>query len=191
MLTHRSLVASLEQSIDLIGVESAGPGALRTAVLHIYGMNVLMNGLRQRAALIRCPGSTLPSSCGSSPTTRPSCSSRLRCQPRQASACRPYDLSSLQVIFSGAARWTAPRQGRRGEAGLRGAPGLRDDRDEPGESPSPRPRRDPAGHCRLTIPNMGASSSARWRRGIRFPVRHQPAGRAVVQGPERDAGLLR
>jgi hypothetical protein len=38
---------------------------------------------------------------------------------------------------------------------------------------------------------MGASSSARWRRGIRFPVRHQPAGRAVVQGPERDAGLLR
>jgi acyl-CoA synthetase (AMP-forming)/AMP-acid ligase II len=107
MLTHRNLVANLEQSIELIGVEAADRVLCVLPFFHIYGMNVLMNGgLRQRATLITMPRFDLAEFLRIIAEHR---ASFVFIAPPVAVALAKhplvdeYDLSSLRVIFSGAA----------------------------------------------------------------------------------------
>jgi acyl-CoA synthetase (AMP-forming)/AMP-acid ligase II len=107
MLTHRNLVANLEQSIRLIGVEAADRVLCVLPFFHIYGMNVLMNGgLRQRATLITMPRFDLAEFLrviadhhASFVFIAPPVAVALAKHP----LVDAYDLSSLRVIFSGAA----------------------------------------------------------------------------------------
>jgi acyl-CoA synthetase (AMP-forming)/AMP-acid ligase II len=107
MLTHRNLVANLEQSIELIGVEASDRVLCVLPFFHIYGMNVLMNGgLRQRATLITMPKFDLAEFLriiadhqASFVFIAPPVAVALAKHP----LVDAYDLSSLRVIFSGAA----------------------------------------------------------------------------------------
>jgi acyl-CoA synthetase (AMP-forming)/AMP-acid ligase II len=107
MLTHRNLVANLQQSIDLIGVEATDRVLCVLPFFHIYGMNVLMNGgLRQRATLITMPRFELAEFLriiadhqASFVFIAPPVAVALAKHP----LVDAYDLSNLRVIFSGAA----------------------------------------------------------------------------------------
>ena len=108
MLTHRNLVANLAQGVPVIGRR---PGTDRIlAVLpffHIYGMNVLMNGgLLHRAPVITMPRFDLPEFLRIIAEHRatfvfiaPPIAVLLAKHPMVES----YDLSSIRMIFSGAA----------------------------------------------------------------------------------------
>ncbi|GGM02500.1 AMP-binding protein [Nakamurella endophytica] len=107
MLTHRNLVANLAQGAPVIGVE---PDDRILAVLpffHIYGMNVLMNGgLLHRAAVITMPRFDLAEFLRVISEHR---ASYVYIAPPIAVALAKHpmvddhDLSSVRLIFSGAA----------------------------------------------------------------------------------------
>ena len=154
---------------------------------HIYGMNVLMNGgLRQRATLITMPRFDLaeflrviadhqasfvfiapPGRRGRSPSTRWS---------------TRYDLSSLRVIFSGAAPLDGAARPRRSRPRLgctvRQGYGMTEMSPVSHAHPA-RPRADiPLGTVGLTMPNMECKLvDPLSGEEIRFPSR-APASRA-------------
>jgi acyl-CoA synthetase (AMP-forming)/AMP-acid ligase II len=107
MLTHRNLVANLVQTVDCIGV---GPEDRVLCVLpffHIYGMNVLMNGsLQHRAPMVTMPKFDLPEFLRIIAEQHitflfiaPPIAVALAKHPLVDS----YDVSSVRMIFSGAA----------------------------------------------------------------------------------------
>ena len=107
MLTHRNLVANLAQSMDLIGVRESDRVLCVLPFFHIYGMNVLMNGgLRQRATLVTMPRFDLAEFLRviadhgvSFVFIAPPVAVALAKHP----LVDAYDLSSVRIIFSGAA----------------------------------------------------------------------------------------
>lgn len=107
MLTHRNLVANLEQSRPMVGII---PDDRILAVLpffHIYGMNVLMNGgLLHRAPVITMPRFDLPELLriiaahhATFLFIAPPIAVLLAKHPTIDS----FDLSSVRIVFSGAA----------------------------------------------------------------------------------------
>jgi acyl-CoA synthetase (AMP-forming)/AMP-acid ligase II len=107
ILTHRNLVANLQQFQDLVQVT---PETKILAVLpffHIYGMTVMMNqGLHQRATVVTMPRFDLPEFLRVVSEYR---IQRVYIAPPVAVALAKhpivdqYDLSCIDVIFSGAA----------------------------------------------------------------------------------------
>jgi acyl-CoA synthetase (AMP-forming)/AMP-acid ligase II len=115
-LSHRNLVANIAQIEDLIGAQ---PDDVIMAVLpffHIYGMTVLLNlSLRRRSTLVTMPRFDLAEFLGAIARHRvtfafiaPPIAVALAKHP----AVEDYDLSSLRVVFSGA----APLDGELGKA---------------------------------------------------------------------------
>ncbi|MEJ3403681.1 AMP-binding protein [Rathayibacter sp. YIM 133350] len=107
MLTHRNLVANVAQSSGSIGL---GEGDRVLAVLpffHIYGMTVLLNfAVKRRAALITMPKFDLPEFLRIISEQR--CTWVFIAPPIAVALAKhplvdQYDLSSIEVIFSGAA----------------------------------------------------------------------------------------
>jgi len=107
ILTHRNLVANLVQFGSLTGVHS---GSVILAVLpffHIYGMTVMMNnGIYKRATVVTMPRFDLPEFLRIIAEHR---ASYVYIAPPIAVALAKhpvvdqYDLSSIEIIFSGAA----------------------------------------------------------------------------------------
>jgi 4-coumarate--CoA ligase len=107
MLTHRNLVANVQQSGKVAGIE---PGDVAIAFLpffHIYGMTVLMNlFLQSRAKLVTMPRFDLELFLGLIETHR---ATRLYIVPPVALALAKHplverhDMSSVREVFSGAA----------------------------------------------------------------------------------------
>ncbi len=192
MLTHKNLVANLVQCEGALTVED---GEVILAVLpffHIYGMQVLMNEFLSRGATIF----TLPRfDLEQVLTTHPGEAHRPvlrraahRARVRQAPDDRPV---RPEQPDAGLLR-CRPAERRAGAGGgrparLRGDPGLRHDRDEPGEprghvraatsrapwaSPSPTPR------CASSIPPTGEDQG----------VDHE--GELWVRGPQVMKGYL-
>lgn len=107
MLTHRNLVANVAQSMTNVGVTAADRVFAVLPFFHIYGMTVLLNlALAQRSSLVTMPRFDLAEFLR--------CLAEYRCSyvfiaPPIAVALAKhpmvdqYDLSSLQVVFSGAA----------------------------------------------------------------------------------------
>ena len=138
ILTHRNLVANLCQIKPLFEIDD---GTKLIAVLpffHIYGMTVLMNnGLANRATVVTMPKFDLPAFLRAISEYKigyvyiaPPVAVALAKHP----IVDEYDLSCIEVVFSGA----APLDAELGNAvakrlGLPGAAGLRHDRDEPGQ----------------------------------------------------------
>jgi acyl-CoA synthetase (AMP-forming)/AMP-acid ligase II len=115
-LSHRNLVANIAQIEDRIGVR---PDDVVMAVLpffHIYGMTVLLNlSLRRRSTLVTLPRFDLADFLGAIERHRvtfafiaPPIAVALAKHP----AVEDHDLSSLRVVFSGA----APLDGELGRA---------------------------------------------------------------------------
>jgi len=84
MLTHRNLVANVEQSKRVIGVAETDRVLAVLPFFHIYGLTVLLNyALGCRASLVTMPASTCRNSCASSARrSAPGCSSLPRSRSR-------------------------------------------------------------------------------------------------------------
>lgn len=107
MLTHRNLVANLVQTKDIIGMDGRDRVLCVLPFFHIYGMNVLMNGsLQHRAAMITMPKFDLVEFLRITAEHR---ATFLFIAPPIAVALakhplvEQYDLSSVRMVFSGAA----------------------------------------------------------------------------------------
>lgn len=107
MLTHRNLVANLEQGVPVIGVR---PGDRILAVLpffHIYGMNVLMNGgLRHRATIVTMPRFDLADFLrviAEHQTSYVYIAPPIAVALAKHPMVDQYDTSAIRIIFSGAA----------------------------------------------------------------------------------------
>ncbi|MDQ0615579.1 acyl-CoA synthetase (AMP-forming)/AMP-acid ligase II [Microbacterium sp. W4I4] len=107
MLTHRNLIANVAQSRPMLTLTAEDRVLAVLPFFHIYGMTVLLNlALRQRAALVTMPKFDLPEFLRIIGEYR---TSWLFIAPPIAVALAKhpivdqYDLSAVQVIFSGAA----------------------------------------------------------------------------------------
>ena len=152
MLTHRNLVANLAQGVPIMGVTGADRILAVLPFFHIYGMNVLMNGgLLHRSPVITMPRFDLPEFLRIIAAQRatfvfiaPPIAVLLAKHPI-VDVLRPL-VGPDHHFRGGPARRQAGTVGGR-QAGLRGAAGIRHDRDEPGEPhDSPGPGRHRFGH---------------------------------------------
>ena len=107
MLTHRNLVANVQQFLPLIHLRATDRVLAVLPFFHIYGMNVLMNGgLAVRAPVITMPKFELPEFLRVIAEHR---ASYVFIAPPVAVALakhpivEQYDTSSIRVVFSGAA----------------------------------------------------------------------------------------
>ncbi|HWG23028.1 AMP-binding protein [Actinospica sp.] len=115
-LSHRNLVANIAQIEDRIGVRRDDVVMAVLPFFHIYGMTVLLNlSLRRRSTLVTLPRFDLADFLGAIARHRvtfafiaPPIAVALAKHP----AVEDYDLSSLRVVFSGA----APLDGELGRA---------------------------------------------------------------------------
>ena len=106
-LSHRNLIANVSQSSSSIGLVEGDRVLAVLPFFHIYGMTVLLNfAIRQRAALVTMPKFDLPEFLRIVRDTRctwifiaPPIAVALAKHPLVAE----FDLSSVKVIFSGAA----------------------------------------------------------------------------------------
>lgn len=107
MLTHRNLVANILQSRSHIGLGRDDRVLAVLPFFHIYGMTVLLNyALLQRASLVTVPKFDLPEFLRTIQDTR--CTWVFVAPPIAVALAKhplvdQFDLSSVQVIFSGAA----------------------------------------------------------------------------------------
>ena len=107
MLTHRNLVANVAQCVPCIGLQSGDRVLCVLPFFHIYGMNVLMNGgIYHRGTLVTMPKFDLAEFLRVIAEHR---TSFLFIAPPIAVALAKhpmvdqYDMSSVRMIFSGAA----------------------------------------------------------------------------------------
>ncbi|HET9170227.1 MAG TPA: AMP-binding protein [Actinospica sp.] len=115
-LSHRNLVANIAQVEDRLGVRRDDVVMAVLPFFHIYGMTVLLNlSLRRRSTLVTMPRFDLADFLGAIARHRvtfafiaPPIAVALAKHP----AVEDYDLSSLRVVFSGA----APLDGELGRA---------------------------------------------------------------------------
>ena len=115
-LSHRNLVANIAQVEDRLGPKRDDVIIAVLPFFHIYGMTVLLNlSLRRRSALVTMPRFDLAEFLGAIARHRvtfafiaPPIAVALAKHP----AVEDYDLSSLRVVFSGA----APLDGELGKA---------------------------------------------------------------------------
>ena len=150
---------------------------------HIYGMTVIMNqGLRAGATIVTMPRFDLEQFLGlieEHRVTRAYVVPPIALALAKHPAVDGHDLSSLEVVMSGAAPLGAElRRGGRGAPRLPRHPGLRPDRDEPGHAlPHPTaaetPSRARSGHaaaadteCRIVDPETGEDVRRRARRDL-------------------------
>ena len=138
MLTHRNLVANIQQIASNAHIEPAESTPAFLPFFHIYGLEVLVNlYLSQGACLLTLPRFDLEMFLRLIQEHR--CRKLWIVPPVGIALAKhpmvdQYDLTSLQQILSGAAPMgsasdrTDPRQAR-----LQDVPGLRDDRVEPGQ----------------------------------------------------------
>ena len=133
MLTHRNLVANIEQALATIPMEEDDAFVAVLPFFHIYGMQVLMNlGLRAGATIVTMPRFDLEQFLSLHQEHR---LTRAFVAPPMvvALAKHPvvdnYDLSTLRWMLSGAAPLSADLADRvRPAPRLRGRAGLRHDR---------------------------------------------------------------
>jgi acyl-CoA synthetase (AMP-forming)/AMP-acid ligase II len=160
MLSHRNLVANLQQCIELIGVHADDRVLSVLPFYNTYGMNVLMNGgLRQRATLITLPRYDLAEFLRAIADHH---ASFVFIAPPVAVALAKhplvdaYDLSSLRVLFSGAAPLDGPlAQAVEARLGCTVRQGYGMSEMSPVSHCIPLDRADiPLGTVGLTIPNM-------------------------------------
>jgi 4-coumarate--CoA ligase len=107
MLTHRNLVANIAQSLPMLGVNSADTVLAVLPFFHIYGLNVLMSlTLHQRGTLVTMPRFDLAEFLRLIQDHR--CTFLFIAPPMAVALTKhpmvdQYDLSSIQVVVSGAA----------------------------------------------------------------------------------------
>jgi acyl-CoA synthetase (AMP-forming)/AMP-acid ligase II len=107
MLSHRNLVANVVQSAALIGLARSDRVLAVLPFFHIYGLTVLLNyALRERATLVTMPRFDLPEFLRILSEER--CSWVFIAPPIAVALAKhplvdEYDLSALEVVFSGAA----------------------------------------------------------------------------------------
>ena len=107
MLTHRNLVANVEQSKRVIGVAETDRVLAVLPFFHIYGLTVLLNyALGCRASLVTMPRFDLPEFLRIISETK--CTWVFIAPPIAVALAKhplvsDFDLSSIDVIFSGAA----------------------------------------------------------------------------------------
>jgi acyl-CoA synthetase (AMP-forming)/AMP-acid ligase II len=136
MLTHRNLVANVQQSGAVAGITADDTAIAFLPFFHIYGMTVLMNlFLERRAKLVTMPRFDLELFLRLIQEHR---ATRLYIVPPVALALAKhpmvaeYDMSSVVEVFSGAAPLGPETEIAVGERlGAHVGPGLRHDRDEP------------------------------------------------------------
>ncbi len=116
MLSHRNLVANVEQSRVIIDVDSSDRVLAILPFFHIYGLTVLLNiALRQRASLVPMAKFDLVDFLKT--IQRFQCTYLFIAQPIAVALAKhpivdQYDISSVRAVFSGA----APLDGETGEA---------------------------------------------------------------------------
>jgi len=107
MLTHANLVANVEQSRATIGVEAGDRVLAVLPFFHIYGMTVLLNyALKCRATLVTMPRFDLPEFLrviSEHRTTWVFIAPPIAVALAKHPLVDQYDLSSVKVVFSGAA----------------------------------------------------------------------------------------
>lgn len=107
MLTHRNLVANVSQCRPVLGVEADDRVLAVLPFFHIYGMTVLLNfALRQRAGLVTMPKFDLPEFLriiAEHRTTWVFVAPPIAVALAKHPIVDQYDLSSVKVVFSGAA----------------------------------------------------------------------------------------
>ncbi len=199
MLTHRNLVANIAQGEPVIGVTRADRILAVLPFFHIYGMNVLMNGaLYRKAPIITMPKFDLAEFLRVIAEYH---ATYLYIAPPIAVALAKhpmvdaYDTSSIRIIFSGA----APLDAELGHAvaarlGCTVRQGYGMSEMSPVSHTIPEDRDDiPLGTVGVTLPNMECKiMDPATGTEIDKPASWcQRAGRAVVQGAERDGGLPR
>jgi len=107
MLTHRNLVANIAQSLPMLGVSSTDTVLAVLPFFHIYGLNVLMSlTLRERGTLVTMPRFDLAEFLRLIQEHR--CTFLFIAPPMAVALTKhpmvdQYDLSSIQVVVSGAA----------------------------------------------------------------------------------------
>ena len=142
MLTHRNLVANVAQTLGAI---PSAPDERSCAVLpffHIYGMQCMMNcGLRSGATVVTLPRFDLEQFLRAHQDyriTRSFVAPPIVLALARHPMVDKFDLSQLRLMNSGAAPLKARLAAEcQQAAGLRGGPGLRDDRAVPGVAPDP------------------------------------------------------
>ncbi|WP_067354354.1 AMP-binding protein [Microbacterium hydrocarbonoxydans] len=107
MLTHRNLVANVSQCRPVLGVDETDRVLAVLPFFHIYGMTVLLNfALRQRAALVTMPKFDLVEFLriiAEHRTTWVFVAPPIAVALAKHPIVDQYDLSSVKVVFSGAA----------------------------------------------------------------------------------------
>jgi 4-coumarate--CoA ligase len=111
MLTHRNLVANVVQSLATITMDETDSFIAVLPFFHIYGMQVLMNmGLRAGATIVTMPRFDLEQFLGLHQThgiTRAFVAPPMVVALAKHPIVDAYDLSALDLIFSGAAPLSA------------------------------------------------------------------------------------
>jgi acyl-CoA synthetase (AMP-forming)/AMP-acid ligase II len=111
MLTHRNLVANVEQTLGAVAMQEDDSFVAVLPFFHIYGMQVLMNtGLRAGATIVTMPRFDLEQFLSLHQQHRLTCA--FVAPPMVVALAKHpvvdnYDLSSLRLIFSGAAPLSA------------------------------------------------------------------------------------
>jgi 4-coumarate--CoA ligase len=198
MLSHRNLIANVEQARGLLGV---GPEDRLLALLpffHIYGLTVLLNlALRQRARLVTMPRFDLPEFLRIIQDHR--CSYLFIAPPVAVALSKhplvaEYDLSSVHTTLSGA----APLDGELGtrlaeRLGCRVLQGYGMTEMSPVSHLIPRDSRDvPVSSVGHTVPNMQCRLVDP-ATGEDIPVPAEgtsPAGHLLCRGPNVMLGYL-
>ena len=196
-LSHRNLVANVEQSRGLLRVGREDRLLALLPFFHIYGLTVLLNiALRERACLVTMPRFDLAEflrmiqdhRC-TLPVHRPAGGRGID----QASARGGVRSQLGHTTLSGA----APLDGELGAASrtaaLPGAPGIRHDRDEPGVAPDSAGRHGRSGQLGgLHHPEHGMQAGGSGhRRGHRHPADGTSApGQLLCRGPNVMLGYL-
>jgi 4-coumarate--CoA ligase len=107
MLTHRNLVANVAQSVETIGVEDSDRVLAVLPFFHIYGLTVLLNyALKCRATLVTMPKFDLPEFLriiAEHRTTWVFIAPPIAVALAKHPLIDQFDLSSIDVVFSGAA----------------------------------------------------------------------------------------
>ncbi len=107
MLTHRNMVANVCQVNSVIGIDAADKILAVLPFFHVYGMTMLLNtALRKRACLVTMPKFDLHEFLAT--VSRHRCTYMFIAPPIAVAlakhpAVNDHDLSSVRVIFSGAA----------------------------------------------------------------------------------------
>ena len=192
MLTHRNLVANMEQirAVHRIGADDVLIGAL--PFFHIYGQTVVVNlGLSQGATIVTMPRFDMGEFLDlleRHRVTRAHVAPPVVLGLAKAPGVEGRDLA-LRVVISGAAPLDADTADRASERlGRAGAPGLRHDRGEPGHALRRRRR---ARRRRTRARSATWSAAPRAGSSTRRPARTPTARRDLDPRPAGDARLPR